>query len=183
MPALTVKTEGKKLASEPITPIPLLLPFEKVKGSNAKMLHSSFMFGGKVLKAKEKDSKSNGFISLKNVIVAGSPQKHRAGKAFKKSFKKKLKIGPAEPLVFGRTNRQKGKTAIITEADKKEIVKKPQPKQKMKCLCHSETPVELMEALNSKKEPEGGVFSVLQQFIATWQGNETKVCVLCQIYF
>ena len=44
-------------------------------------------------KAKGEDSKSNRFISLKDVFAANSPQKYKAGKAFKKSPKKKLKIG------------------------------------------------------------------------------------------
>ena len=124
----TIKTEEKESAPEPVTLAPLLLPFEEVKGLNAKTLHSLFMFGGKMLKTKREDFKSNGSTSLENVIVANSPQKHRAGKASKKSPKKKLKIGPTEPLASGRANRQKGKATIIAETDKKEIIKKPQLK-------------------------------------------------------
>ena len=161
MPALTVKTKEEESAPEPVTSTPLLLLFKEVKGSNAKTLCSSFMFGGKMPETKEEDSESDRFTFLKNVIVAGSPQKHRAGKASKKSPRKKLKIGLAEPLASGKANRQKGKAAIIAEADKEEIIRKPQLKQKMKCLCHFKTPVELIKAFDSKKEPEGGVSSVL----------------------
>jgi len=61
------------------------------------MLYSSFLFGGKVPKAQGEDSKSNKFISLENNLIARSLQKRRARKAFKKSLRKKLKIGPIEP--------------------------------------------------------------------------------------
>ena len=116
------------------------------------------MFRGKVPEAKREDFKSNGFIFLKDVFAASSPQKYKAGKVFKKSPKKKLKIGP---LAFSGANRQKGKVAIITKANKEEIIKKPQLKRKIKCLYYSKTPVKLMEALNSKKELKSGVSSLL----------------------
>ena len=86
------------------------------------MLYSLFIFKGKVPKAKREDSKFNRFISLEDIFAANFPQKHKAGKAFKKSPKKKLKIGP---LASSKANRQKGKVAIITKANKKEIIKKP----------------------------------------------------------
>ena len=111
-------------------------------------------------RAKREDFKSNRSISLKNIIT-NSPHKRRAGKASKKSPKKKLKIGPAEPLASNKTSRQKGKAAIITKTNKEVIIKKLQPKWKIKCSYYSETPVALIEALNSKKKLKGGVFSVL----------------------
>ena len=46
------------------------------------------------------------------------------GKLLKKFKKKKLKIKPAEPLTFSKTNKQKGKAAIITKANKEVIIKK-----------------------------------------------------------
>ena len=49
VPALTIKIE-KEFIPEPVTPVPLLLPFEEVKGLNAKILYSSFLFKGKVPK-------------------------------------------------------------------------------------------------------------------------------------
>ena len=51
------------------------------------------------------DFKFNKSISLKDNLVTNSPQKYRAGKAFKKSLKKKLKIGPVEPLAFSKANK------------------------------------------------------------------------------
>jgi len=48
--ALTIKTKEES-ALELVTPAPLLLPFEEVKGLNVRMLRSSFLFGGKVPKA------------------------------------------------------------------------------------------------------------------------------------
>ena len=50
---------------------------------------------------------------------------------------------------------------MITEADREVIVKKAQLKQKMKCLYYFKTLVELIEALNSKKELKSGVSSLL----------------------
>ena len=51
MLALTVKTKEEESTLEPVTPVPLLLPFREVKGLNIKMLRSSFLFRGKVPKA------------------------------------------------------------------------------------------------------------------------------------
>ena len=50
---------------------------------------------------------------------------------------------------------------MITEADGEVIVKKVQPKWKIKCLYYSETPVKLIKALNFKKELKDGIFSIL----------------------
>ena len=122
------------------------------------MLHSLFIFKSKVPEAKGEDSKFNRFISLKDIFTANSLQKCKAGKAFKKSPKKKLKIGP---LASSGANRQKGKVAIITKVNKKEIIKKLQLKWKIKYLYYSKTPVKLMEAFNSKKELKSGIFSLL----------------------
>ena len=47
VPASTIKIE-KEFIPEPVTLAPLLLLFKEVKGSNARMLCSSFLFGGKV---------------------------------------------------------------------------------------------------------------------------------------
>jgi hypothetical protein len=182
VPASTVKAEGEGFAPEPVTPGPLLVPFEEVKGSNAKMLRTSFLFGGKVPKADGEDSESDESTSLEDAFVAGSSQKRKARKTSKKSPRKKLKIGPVEPLASAEANRRKGKAAMIAEADGEVIVRKPRPKRKIKCSCHSETPAELIKALDSKKEPEGGVSSVLQQFIMAWQGNGTEVRALCRIH-
>ena len=63
------------------------------------------MFGGKVPKANREDFKFDKSIFLEDVFVAGSLQKYKARKAFKKFSRKKLNIGPAEPLVFGEVNR------------------------------------------------------------------------------
>jgi len=64
-----------------------------------------------------------------------------------------------EPLASGRANRRKGKAIIIAKGEV--IVVKARPKRKMKCLCYSKTLAELIKALNSKKEPEDGIFSIL----------------------
>ena len=48
MSALTIKTKKKDFALKPVTLVLLLLPFKKVKGLNAKMLGSLFLFKGKV---------------------------------------------------------------------------------------------------------------------------------------
>jgi len=161
--ALTIKAKGEGSALELVTLGSLLVPFKKVKGLNAKMLRTLFLFKGKVPKANGEDSKSDKSTSLEDVFIASSLQKHKAGKASNKSPRKKLKIGPAEPS--GKANRQKEKVAIIAKANRKVIIRKPRPKQKIKCLYHSKTPVELIKALNSKKELKGGVPSILQQFI------------------
>ena len=139
----------------------LLLLFKEVKSLNIKILYSLFLFRGKVPKVQGEDSESDKFIFLKNDFVAGSPQKCRARKAFKKSPKKKLKIRPAEPLAFSKANRQKGKAAMIAEADGEVIIGKAQLKRKIKCLYYSETPAELIKAFNSKKELKNSIFSVL----------------------
>ena len=162
MPALTIKTNKGESTPEPVTLVPQLLPFKEIKGLSAKMLRSSFLFRGKVLEAKGEDSESNKSTSLEDILITGSPQKRRTGKTPKKSPRKKTKMGPVEPLAFGEVNRKKGKVAIIAEADGEVVAGKPRPKRKMKCSCHSKTPVELMEALDSKNEPKGGVFSILQ---------------------
>jgi len=125
------------------------------------MLRILFLFRGKVPKANREDSKSNKFTSLEDIFVTSSSQKRKAQKASKKSPRKKLKIEPTEPLAFSKANKQKGKVAIIAKANREVIIRKPQPKRKIKCLCHSKTPVKLIKALNLKKEPEGGVSSIL----------------------
>ena len=56
-----------------------------------------------------------------------------------------------ELLAFSKANRQKGKAAIITKADGEVIIKKAQPKQKIKYLYYFKTLAELIKALNSKK--------------------------------
>ena len=103
--ALTIKAKEDKSILELVTPGPLLLPFKEVKGLNAKMLRNSFLFRGKVPKAKGEDSKSNRSTSLEDISITGSPQKRRAKKASKKSPRKKLKIGPTEPLASSKVNR------------------------------------------------------------------------------
>jgi len=102
--ALTIKTKEESIL-EPVTLAPLLLPFKEVKGLNARMLRSSFLFGGKVPKAQGEDSKSDKSTSLEDDLVASSPRKRRARKASKKSLRKKPKIEPAEPLASSRANR------------------------------------------------------------------------------
>jgi len=47
--ALTIKTK-EETAPKPVTLVPLLLPFKEVKGLNARILYSLFLFGGKVPK-------------------------------------------------------------------------------------------------------------------------------------
>jgi len=95
--ALTIKNKEEESALEPVTLVPLLLPFKEIKGLNAKMLCSLFLFGGKVSKAKGEDLESDESISLEDDLIISSPQKRRAGKVSKKSPRKKLKIGPIEP--------------------------------------------------------------------------------------
>jgi len=51
----------------------LLLPFKEVKGLNAKMLCSSFLFKNKIPKAKGKDLESNKSISLEDALTTSSP--------------------------------------------------------------------------------------------------------------
>ena len=57
---------------------------------------------------------------------------------------------------------------MITKANKEVIVKKAQLKRKIKYLYYSKTLVELIKVLNSKKELEDGIFSILHQFITAW---------------
>ena len=87
-----------------------------------------------------------------------------------------------EPLAFSRANRRKGKAAMIAKANREVIIGKAQLKRKIKCLYYFKTLAELIKALNSKKELEDGIFSVLYQFIAAWQGNGIEVCVLCRMH-
>ena len=69
---LTIKTKEKESALEPITLALLLLPFKKVKGLNAKMLYSLFLFKGKILKAKRENLEFNKFMSLKDIYIISS---------------------------------------------------------------------------------------------------------------
>ena len=126
--ALTIKAKEEGSILEPVTLGPLLVPFKEVKGLNAKILRSSFLFGGKVPKANREDSEPNKSTSLEDIFIASFLQKRKAWKASKKSSRKKLKIEPAEPLASSKANRRKGKVAIITKANKEVIVRKPQPK-------------------------------------------------------
>ena len=66
-----------------------------------------------------------------------------------------------EPLASNKANRRKGKAAIITKANGEVIVRKAQLKQKIKCLCYSKMLAKLIKALDSKKEPEDSIFSIL----------------------
>ena len=63
-------------------------------------------------------------MSLEDDFITNSLQKCRAKKAFKKSLRKKLKIGPVEFLAFNKANRQKGKAVIIAKANREVIIKK-----------------------------------------------------------
>jgi hypothetical protein len=103
--ALTIKAKEEEEESilELVTPGPLLLPFKEVRGLNAKILRSTFLFRGKVPKAKGEDSKSD--RSLEDAFVTSFPQKRKARKASKKSPRKKLKIGPTEPLASNKVNK------------------------------------------------------------------------------
>ena len=105
MPALTVKAKGEGSILELVTLGPLLVPFKEVKGLNVKMLRNLFLFRGKVPKANKEDSKSNKSTSLEDVFITSSSQKYRARKASKKSPRKKLKIGPTEPLASSKANK------------------------------------------------------------------------------
>ena len=71
--ALTIKTNKEKDTLEPVTLAPQLLPFKEIKGLSAKMLRSSFLFRGKVPKAKGEDLESNKSTSLEDVLVTSSP--------------------------------------------------------------------------------------------------------------
>ena len=103
--ALTVKAEGKGSVLELVTLEPLLVLFKEVKGLNVKILCSLFLFRGKVFKANREDSKFNKFIFLEDVFITNFLQKYKVRKASKKSFRKKLNIGFAEPLAFSKANR------------------------------------------------------------------------------
>ena len=72
MLASTVKTKEEKFILKLVTSVPLLLLFKKIKGLNVKMLHSLFIFRGKVPEAKGEDFKFNGFMSLKDIFTASS---------------------------------------------------------------------------------------------------------------
>jgi len=87
--ALTIKTKEKEFVPEPVTLAPLLLLFKEVKNLNIKMLYSSFLFRGKVPKTKKEDLEFNGSTSLEDIFVTNSLQKRKAGKAFKRSSRKK----------------------------------------------------------------------------------------------
>ena len=78
---------------------------------------------------------------------------------FKKFLKKKLKIGPAEPLTPSRANRRKGKAVIITKGEV--IIRKARPKRKIKCSYYSRTLAKLIKALNSRKELKNSIFFIL----------------------
>ena len=71
---------------------------------------------------------------------------------------------------------------MIAEANREVIVKKAQLKRKIKYLYYFKTLAKLIKALNSKKELEDSIFSILYQFITAWQGNKTKVYILYQIH-
>jgi hypothetical protein len=103
--ALTIKAkeEEEEFILELVTLGPLLLPFKEVRGLNAKILRSMFLFGSKVPKAKGKDSKSN--RSLEDTFITSFLQKYKARKASKKSPRKKLKMGPIEPLASSKVNK------------------------------------------------------------------------------
>ena len=103
--ALTIKAKKKGFVLKLVTLKLLLVPFKEVKGLNIKILYSLFLFGGKVSKANKKDFKFNKSIFLEDVFVANFLQKYKVRKAFKKSSKKKLNIGPTELLVFSKANR------------------------------------------------------------------------------
>jgi len=72
MLALTIKIKEKGFAPDLVTLVPLLLPFKKVKGLNAKMLRSLFLFRGKVPKIKREDLEFNKSMSLENIFTIGS---------------------------------------------------------------------------------------------------------------
>jgi len=66
-----------------------------------------------------------------------------------------------EFLAFNKANKKKENVAIIAEIDKKIIVRKLRLKWKKKCLYYSETPAKLIKTLDSKKEPEDSILSIL----------------------
>ena len=83
---------------------------------------------GKVSKTKKEDFKSNRSTPLADIFVINSPLKRKAGKAFKKFLRNKLKIKAIKPLAFNKAKKQKRKVAIIAKVDKEKIVRKPQLK-------------------------------------------------------
>ena len=66
-----------------------------------------------------------------------------------------------EPLAFSKINRKKKKVAIITKANREVVVRELWPKQKIKCLYYSKTPVKIIEALDLKKELKGSILFIL----------------------
>ena len=72
MLALTIKTKKEESVLEPVTLVPLLLPFKEVKGLNVKILRSLFLFREKVPKAKGNNFKSNRSTSLKDNLITSS---------------------------------------------------------------------------------------------------------------
>jgi len=51
---LIIKIKEKESILKPVTPVPLLLLFKKIKNLNIKMLYNSFLFKKKYLKLKMK---------------------------------------------------------------------------------------------------------------------------------
>ncbi len=83
-----------------------------------------FLFRGKVLKAKGEDLEFNKSTSLKDILIISSPQKHKTGKTPKKFPRKKIKIGPAEPLASSKVNRKNRKVVIIAKANREVVTRK-----------------------------------------------------------
>ena len=88
------------------------------------MLRSSFLFRGKVLEAKGEDLEFNKSTSLEDILITSSSQKYKTGKTPKKFPRKKIKIGPIEPLASSKVNRKKGKVAIIAKANREVFIRK-----------------------------------------------------------
>ena len=103
--ASTIKTKEKESILELVTLVPLLLSFKEIKGLNIKILGSLCLFKGKILKVKKKDFKSDGSTSLADIFVINSLLKYKAGKAFKKFLRNKLKIEAIKPLAFNRAKK------------------------------------------------------------------------------
>ena len=55
----------------------------------------------------------------------------------------------------------KKKVVIIIKANRELIIKKLQPKWKIKCLYYFKTLIKLIKPFNSKKEFKGNIFSIL----------------------
>ena len=64
-----------------------------------------------------------------------------------------------EPLASSRANRRKGKVIVIAKGEV--IIGKVWPKRKIKCSYYSRTLAKLIKALNSNKELEDSIFSIL----------------------